>query len=439
MEDGKDSISELQELVQSSLTVRFPAGVPVLSWGFDTCGVENEKRFRATVAFALDGIPHHVCGDWATSKAHAKRDTSQRALGLFVGRWMAAVGDGEEDSGTMGSVSGPSPKPDDEHVHHFQVLLDYCDRNPSQLGTPNFSTAVEADGHRTTIELSILETPHAFPGACCATGNEAMADAACRLLWYLQCDGYEDILERADEDALGAVASAIPCAWPPADTSKADSATTGAGGASRELPHQHLRHLVAQAKDCLRKAFSTSRGVPEAMVHTHWKMHTKKHGDVMLWRATARASTARHNFSSPWRPTHDEAKAELCRKIISTLDLPEPLQGHHSDGRGHEIGHPGPAPATDAAPPTLAPATNAAAPVPKAYLPPAMAETPSSWACAAPPASMAYVHAASSGALLLPPPEWMAMSQVYMLGCEYSAWNAFGSMVAHDGAPLAKQ
>merc|ERR1712136_176230 len=62
-------------------------------------GVKHwECCFRATVAFMLDGVPHHVAGGWERSKKTAQRDAASRALGLFVGRWTEFLSDSDHEA-----------------------------------------------------------------------------------------------------------------------------------------------------------------------------------------------------------------------------------------------------------------------------------------------------------------------------------------------------
>merc|ERR550537_1703021 len=86
--DDKGSVAMLQEYLQSSKRFHPPPGHPVLEWTYQERMVEHTAlEFCATGAFMIDGVPHHVTGEWASNKQAAKRDNANRALGLFVNQW----------------------------------------------------------------------------------------------------------------------------------------------------------------------------------------------------------------------------------------------------------------------------------------------------------------------------------------------------------------
>jgi len=63
---------------------RMPSNCSVLQWEFSTRMCGSSLEFRATVAFLLDGVPHHVAGIWKLSKKLAQRDAAERALELYA-------------------------------------------------------------------------------------------------------------------------------------------------------------------------------------------------------------------------------------------------------------------------------------------------------------------------------------------------------------------
>lgn len=85
---SKGVISLLQEFVQSSRLFRGPQHRAILQWNFDNRMADfTTLEFSATVAFLLDGVPHHVSGYWHLSKKNAQRDAAERSLAFFVGCW----------------------------------------------------------------------------------------------------------------------------------------------------------------------------------------------------------------------------------------------------------------------------------------------------------------------------------------------------------------
>ena len=67
---------------------RIPQGMPALQWGYDVKFTKTRKsRFRARVAFLLDGIPHHAIGTWDSSKKNAQRQLADVCLKFFIGAW----------------------------------------------------------------------------------------------------------------------------------------------------------------------------------------------------------------------------------------------------------------------------------------------------------------------------------------------------------------
>jgi len=82
---SKGPISKLQEFVQSSKAHPLPSSCAVLQWSHENRMAGSSLQFRATTAFMLDGVPHHILGGWWPSKKQAQRDAAERALSFFVG------------------------------------------------------------------------------------------------------------------------------------------------------------------------------------------------------------------------------------------------------------------------------------------------------------------------------------------------------------------
>ena len=72
-----------------------PQGMPALQWSYDAKAVRSSKsRFRAHVAFLLDGIPHHALGWWGSSKKQTQRELADACLQFFIGTWSSLLEEG---------------------------------------------------------------------------------------------------------------------------------------------------------------------------------------------------------------------------------------------------------------------------------------------------------------------------------------------------------
>lgn len=200
-------ISTLQEFLQDSKTFRIPNQHSILQWDFEQCFVSSaSNKFRATVAFLLEGVPHHVAGDWHSSKSAAKRDAAGRALGLFVTQWGSQLpqeghvsqSDLSADSRNLLqnlSSEGPADHPD------VDTLIDFCLRFPPCQILPRVSAVGEGDSFKGFAEISLFGVPHTLAGVLCKDEGAARVDVARRTLWYLQCSGFSKKFE-VDYDAL---------------------------------------------------------------------------------------------------------------------------------------------------------------------------------------------------------------------------------------------
>jgi len=195
---GARVVSALQEFLQDSKAFRVPSRHSILQWRFEECCVNAlTKYFRATAAFVLEGVPHHVAGEWQTSKNLAKRDSAERALGLFVGQWGEQLlqedqkSDLVHDSGSMlqdGVHNDQAIKAGD-----VDTLEDFCRRfPPCSRNLPQLSTAWEGNSCTGLAEITLFEVPHTFAGAPCKDEDMARSDVARRVLWYLQCSGFKN-------------------------------------------------------------------------------------------------------------------------------------------------------------------------------------------------------------------------------------------------------
>jgi len=194
-------IAALQEYVQSSQAVKLLQSHSVLQWHTESQGVKHwECCFRATVAFMLDGVPHHVAGGWERSKKNAQRDAASRALGLFVGRWTEFLSDSDHEA----------PRPSDRRYCTLPVeVLSHFVEEEFGSPAPDWSVQWTEDGCKAFVVVQLLGTPHQFAGSTRTCEVAAMADAARRVLWYLRCPGFDSDFD-IDETAAVAASRDIP-------------------------------------------------------------------------------------------------------------------------------------------------------------------------------------------------------------------------------------
>lgn len=226
---GGRVISALQEFVQDGKAFRMPSRHSILQWQFEErCvpGHRNGKQsyieFRATVAFVLEGVPHEALGEWQSSKSLAKRDAAERALVLFVGEWGCQLLQEDQmikcdplvDTTTLpqNCRSGDHGNEADASTHALEdvdILMNFCSHfAPCGQTSPELSVFWEELGCKGLVEIIIFGTPHTFAGTTCNNEDEARADVARRVLWYLQCPGFADAFE-VDMDALASRSSEI--------------------------------------------------------------------------------------------------------------------------------------------------------------------------------------------------------------------------------------
>jgi len=214
-------ISTLQEFLQDSKTFRVPNQHSILQWNFEqSFGGLASSKFRATVAFLLEGVPHHVAGDWHNSKSGAKRDAAERALRLFVTQWGSQLLPEEQASQAdlpPGSRNLLQNLRSNDQVHHADVdtLMNFCAHfPPCQQSLPQVSVVWEGDDCKGFAQISLFGVPHTFAGVPCRDDDEACIDVARRCLWYLQCPRFVDKFE-LDYESLLAGSGSISS--PPSD------------------------------------------------------------------------------------------------------------------------------------------------------------------------------------------------------------------------------
>lgn len=203
---AKSVISALQEFVQDSKIFRMPMRQSVLQWSFEEhCAKQPGTEFRATVVFVLDGVPHHVLGEWQASKNMAKRDAAERALELFVSQWGSQLL--QEDPREEMEFS-------QAEVGEVEALTEFCRQFPACCQIPpQLETSWDGDACKGVAHISLFGVPHTFAGIPCPDEDTALMDVARRVLWYLQCPGFESDFHVDMDAALSACSQEQP---PPA-------------------------------------------------------------------------------------------------------------------------------------------------------------------------------------------------------------------------------
>jgi len=78
--DWDGPIRMLQEFVQA-VQEGSHSEEPILMWNGATREVHGRAEFQSTVAFVLDGVPHHVDGEWLESARVSQLNAAACALG----------------------------------------------------------------------------------------------------------------------------------------------------------------------------------------------------------------------------------------------------------------------------------------------------------------------------------------------------------------------
>ncbi|CAE8626224.1 unnamed protein product, partial [Polarella glacialis] len=382
---SKGAISKLQEFVQSSKTFPLPSSCQVLQWSHENRMVGSSLQFRASTAFILDGVPHHVLGGWWPSKKQAQRDTAERALSFFVGRYGEELqpqgtlvkplnGQGEDAHDAGQELSqGLEGRDDVAFLERFCAgqRLRWSFRWEATPEDPLQVCNCEALC-KASVELEFLGAPHMFTGRACSSKvfpapdpgspgspgdpaitpsrscrrhetkilkESACADTARRVLWYLQCPGYEQLFE-ADKELIKTMAEDIPepspGAWPPSPggfvgtptTAACDSDGVGSDISPGQSPEQsplqsawpadllERKTAVMRLQNQLQKMFS--KQLTPGMSVWSWR-YEKTPSDATLCRASVHLPFINRTFTGDWAKGHQAAQLLACHALSSFL------------------------------------------------------------------------------------------------------------------------
>mmetsp|Transcript_90463 Transcript_90463/g.240273 ORF Transcript_90463/g.240273 Transcript_90463/m.240273 type:complete len:379 (-) Transcript_90463:225-1361(-) len=207
---NRGAISQLQEFVQGAKIYPMPPNCPVLQWDYETRMMGTSLKFKAIVAFLLDGVPHHAAGTWKASKKIAQRDAAERALGLFVNRWGALALE-ERCAASWPQNRGIGSSSSSSTCMDARVQLEeFCGRLVPHVAMPlHWRHRWEGKFCQAFVDVRLMEVDHTFPSRSCQSIDVAYMDVARRVLWYLQCPGFEDAFE-PDFEYVRAAAQTIP-------------------------------------------------------------------------------------------------------------------------------------------------------------------------------------------------------------------------------------
>lgn len=358
---AKGPISKLQEFVQSSKSHPLPGSCAVLQWAYENRMVGSQLQFMASVAFLLDGVPHHVQGGWWASKKQAQRDAAERSLCFFVGTVGEYVANSTDDmpAAFVDEVAGTSPggsteeqkEKAREEQNHVRMLELFCNGAVNWRccwDAPHSSSdqqLLDAALCRATVEISCLGVPHRFSGRPCCSKAAAMQDTSKRALWYLSCPGYESAFEVVQEQ-VKVLAQAIPppaagswpakpemtcCTSPAAKSDVTDMDQAGAMDSDMELgtpcgsPAQlptgqaellERKTTVMRLQNRLQRLFAKSLTPGKSV----WCWRYERNDVDGTYQASVEIPLSGQTFTGGWAATHQAAQMEACNELCAFLD-----------------------------------------------------------------------------------------------------------------------
>lgn len=315
--ERQGSISQLQEFIQRSKRFTTPQRSSILQWTWETRTLRStgSHQFSATVAFSLEGVPHHMSGTWRSSKKLAQRDAADRALGLLVGRWGEHLTVGYTDA--RKAMSEKAEGSIDNGMNEAQRLEKISNDLAGNLGTPGGTIAAapvwvvqpEANGHRACVELYVLGVQHTFSGAVKDTPEAACNDTARRVLWYLQCPDFEDAFDvnpAAEQHMLQAPPATI---WTKESFGEQDS-------------HPGDHEIIERTRQRLQCMFGSALGPGEHV--WEWRFENMDcPSRPTCFRASVQVQGLDRDFHGPWRHCQQRALVAACQNLNRFLDEKE--------------------------------------------------------------------------------------------------------------------
>jgi len=270
-------------------------------------------EFRGTVAFLLDGVPHHVAGAWFASKKAAQRDTAERTLHFFVGAWgQQLLHEQEKGAAATDELPRRSPERSDE-----QTLEAFCRAYAACEGKPvSWSHRASEAGTVAEVEIFLLGVPHKFAGTARPTAAEASADVARRVLWYFECPGYEGDFA-PDPNSQAVVGKEIP---PPPD----NWASGSAEGNAMQLAAR--RTALMRVQNRIQQTYTRQLRPGQGVWEWTYENDDSDSSFPCLCRATVRVPVAGRSFTGEWARGSREAQINACLLVANFLDVAEDKQ-----------------------------------------------------------------------------------------------------------------
>jgi hypothetical protein len=287
------------------------------------CGTSLE--FRTTVAFFLDGVPHHVVGTWQPSKQLAKRDAAERALGLYVGRWGEIAVCDQQHGAPAFALTGLGQNNGNGAVttlSETQILQDFCGKVTSDAKLqPQWSHKWDNGLCQAFVEVKLCEVSHTFAGKPCQDQQAAYRDTARRVLWYLQCPGFEECME-PDADYVRTCAQVIP--EPSSSWTKDDDSE----GEERQLAER--KTTIMRVQNRLQQAFARQLEAGTSVWFWSYERDPKDKAWPPLFRATVHVPLASRTFAGGWLRGQREAQIDACLEISKFLEEEFPARAPRS-------------------------------------------------------------------------------------------------------------
>jgi hypothetical protein len=318
---GKGPIALLQEFVQCSRAYPLPPNCSALQWTHDNrMASKAALEYRATVAFYLEGVPHHAAGTWQASKKRAQRDTAHRVLSLFVGRWGEQLLRFQPDDTSAPNLGCSTMV---GMAYEQQILELYCAQLQACTGPLQWSLEHEGDFKEcfAVVELPLLGVPHKLAGTSKGTEEEAFVDVACRALWYLQCPGFEKTYQ---PECIASSKVAQDMAGPTSDWLLDDSSQESIDEANRKT-------VVMRAQNRLQQLFSNQLQAHEGVLDWSYETDPKDNEWPPLFRATAHVPVVGKSFAGDWARGQRDAQIEAIAQVNSFLDDMAGVESQHAE------------------------------------------------------------------------------------------------------------